>query len=114
MTRQEVPILCLTSGLGAWTSAVYQVHSFADDLPHLADSSGGPPPTLVKRKVTYGRIAQPCSALHPMVSRSSREGSRVVHSGNLRRPCLQLFRDTTMAVVSQVRPVVVCKRSIGG
>ena len=55
-------------------------------------------PHLVRREVTYGSLSQPITKLAPVASQSSCESSRAVHYGSPVCPCLQLFRDTAMAL----------------
>lgn len=58
---------------------------------------------LVRKAVTYDGVSKSSSELRPMAhSPSARYRSRVVHDGNHQRPCLQLFRDTTLVLVSPV------------
>ena len=63
-------------------------------------------PPLVRREVTYGSLSQSISKLTPVASQSSCESSRAVHYGSPLCPGLQLFRNTTVALDTQTRPIV--------
>ncbi len=55
-------------------------------------------PHLARREVSYGSLSQPISELTPVASQPSCESSSAVHFGSHLCACLQLFRDTTMAL----------------